>query len=378
MITLGSAVSFAARRIAEPVQGMHHAISGSWFSVAGRAGDAVGIPTRLVTSAVYGAVGLGFDAVGFGIDARWGADGSRDHKLGAIVEGFWGDDDALMAVRSTPSLTMTNADGDVLFGAQDVTEVLPAARPDIVVFVHGLAESSDIWLGTPGEPGLVDQVIEEGSATPVLVGYVSGLPIEENGRLLAEALGSLHSRWPVPVRSLVLVGHSMGGLVVRSAGLAAARTGQPWLEAVTDVVTIAAPHRGAPLERAVRIAERALDRTSHTRPLAAFLGTRSQGVRDLGHGDVGLDEYPALDPEAVPHDVWGRARTHFLAGVVTSDADHAVGRIAGDLIVQPGSGTSAPELTPTTVMVVPRSHHFGLLANDPLRRYVLDVVGSRA
>lgn len=377
MITLGSAVSFAARRIAEPVQGMHHAISDGWFSVAGRAGSAAGIPTRLVTSAVYGAVGLGFDALGFGIDARWGADGSRDHKLGAIVEGFWGDDDALMAVRSTPSLTMTNADGDVLFGAQEVTEVLPAARPDIVVFVHGLAESSDIWLGAPGESGLVDRVIEQGSATPVLVGYVSGLPIEENGRLLAEALGSLHSRWPVPVRSLVLVGHSMGGLVVRSAGLAAARTGQPWLDDVTDVVTIAAPHRGAPLERAVRIAERALDRTSHTRPLAAFLGTRSQGVRDLGHGDVGLDEYPALDPVAIPHDVWGRARTHFLAGVVTSDADHVVGRIAGDLIVQPGSGTSAPEMEPTSVMVVPRSHHFGLLTNDPLRRYVLDVVGSR-
>ena len=378
MITLGSAVSFAARRIAEPVQGMHHAISGSWFSVAGRAGDAVGLPTRLVTSAVYGTVGLGFDAVGWGIDVRRGADGSRDHKLGAIVEGFWGDDEALGAVRSTPSLTMTNSHGNVLSGTQEMMEVLPNARPDVVVFVHGLAESSDIWLGSPDEPGLVDQVAEEGRATPVLVGYVSGLPIEENGRLLAEALGSLHSRWPVPVRSLVLVGHSMGGLVLRSAGLAAARTSQPWLDDVTDVVTIAAPHRGAPLERAVRIAERALDRTSHTRPLAAFLGTRSQGVRDLGHGDVGLDRHPALDPVAVPHDVWGRARAHFLAGVVTSDADHAVGRIAGDLIVQPGSGTSAPEIAPTTVMVVPRSHHFGLLANDPLRRYVLDVVASRA
>ena len=377
MITLGSAVSFTARRIAEPVQGMHHAISGSWFSVAGRTGEAVGLPTRLVTSAVYGAVGLGFDAVGWGIDARWGANGSRDHKLGAIVEGFWGDDDALGAARSTPSLTMTNADGDELLGSSEMIEVQPFARPDIIVFVHGLAESSDIWLGTPDERGLVDEVVEEDVATPVLVGYVSGLPIEENGRLLAEALGSLHSRWPVPVRSLVLVGHSMGGLVVRSAGLAAARTGQMWLDDVTDVVTIAAPHRGAPLERAVRVVERALDRTPHTRPLAAFLGTRSQGVRDLGHGEVGLDGYTPLDPVAVPHDVWGRARTHFLAGVITSDADHTVGRIAGDLIVQPGSGTSAPEMAPTSVMVVPRSHHFGLLANDPLRRYVLDVVGSR-
>ena len=378
MITLGSAVSFAARRIAEPVEGMHHAISEGVFSVAGRSGDAMGLPTRLATSAVYGAIGLGFQAVGHGIDARWGADASRDHRLGAIVEGFWGDDDALAAVRSTPSLTMANADGDMLSGARDVLEVLPDARPDIVVFIHGLAESEGIWLGTSDQPGLADQVIEEGRATPVLVRYVSGLAIEENGRLLADALASLHARWPVPVRSLVLVGHSMGGLVVRSAGLVAARTGAGWLDDVTDVVTIAAPHRGAPLERAVRVAERVLDRTSHTRPLAAFLGSRSQGVRDLGHGDVGLDGHPSPDPEAVPHAVWGRARTHFLAGVVTSDTGHVLGRIAGDLIVQPGSGTSAPEVGPTAVMVVPRSHHFGLLANDPVRRYVLDVVRSTA
>lgn len=378
MITLGSAVSFAARRIAEPVEGMHHAIARSWFSVAGSAGDVVGLPTRVVTSAVYGAIGLGFEAVGYGIDARRGTDASRDHRLGAIVEGFWGDDAALTSARSTPSLTVFTTHGVPLMGTRDVIEVLPDARPDVVVFVHGLAESEDIWLGSPDRPGLADQIDNEATATPVLVRYVSGLPIEENGRLLADALASLHARWPVPVRSLVLVGHSLGGLVVRSAGLAGARAGQGWLDDVTDVVTIAAPHRGAPLERAVRVAERALDRTSHTRPLAAFLATRSQGVRDLGHGDVGLDGHPVPDPVAVPHDVWGRARTHFLAGVISSDAHNVVGRIAGDLIVQPGSGTSAPELGPTAVMVVPRSHHFGLRASDPVRRYVMDVVGSTA
>ena len=36
--------------------------------------------------------------------------------------------------------------------------------------------------------------------------------------------------------------------------------------------------------------------------------------------------------------------------MVTSDTGHVLGRIAGDLIVQPGSGTSAPEVGPTAVM----------------------------
>ena len=45
----------------------------------------------------------------------------------------------------------------------------------------------------------------------------SGLPLAENSVDLAGILTGLVQEWPVPVRRIALVGHSMGGLVVRGA-----------------------------------------------------------------------------------------------------------------------------------------------------------------
>ena len=47
--------------------------------------------------------------------------------------------------------------------------------------------------------------------------YNSGRSIDANGRSLAQSLEALLAHWPVPVSHLVIVGHSMGGLVARSA-----------------------------------------------------------------------------------------------------------------------------------------------------------------
>ncbi len=45
----------------------------------------------------------------------------------------------------------------------------------------------------------------------------TGLHISDNGRRLAELLDRLDGCWPVPVEEILLVGHSMGGLINRSA-----------------------------------------------------------------------------------------------------------------------------------------------------------------
>ncbi len=61
--------------------------------------------------------------------------------------------------------------------------------------------------------------------TPVYLRYNTGLPVGRNGADLAWLLDDLVAAWPVPVRSIALVGHSMGGLVVRAAFHAAAHRG---------------------------------------------------------------------------------------------------------------------------------------------------------
>jgi pimeloyl-ACP methyl ester carboxylesterase len=45
--------------------------------------------------------------------------------------------------------------------------------------------------------------------------------IADNGNELVGLLDELVAGWPVPVTEIVLIGHSMGGLVARSAALQA-------------------------------------------------------------------------------------------------------------------------------------------------------------
>ena len=58
--------------------------------------------------------------------------------------------------------------------------------------------------------------------------------------------------WPVEVERIALVGHSMGGLIMRAAGAVATEVEPPWTELVSDVVTLGTPHLGAPIARGRR------------------------------------------------------------------------------------------------------------------------------
>ena len=86
----------------------------------------------------------------------------------------------------------------------------------VAVFAHGLCETDAAW-GLGGGPTYGERLREDLGHTPVYARYNTGRHISDNGRALAAALEALVEDWPVPVEELVLVGHSMGGLVARSA-----------------------------------------------------------------------------------------------------------------------------------------------------------------
>ncbi|WP_371827533.1 hypothetical protein [Amycolatopsis sp. WQ 127309] len=55
----------------------------------------------------------------------------------------------------------------------------------------------------------------------------------------------------MPVTGIVLIGHSMGGLVARSALYQAQEQLVSWLPRVTGLVCLSTPRNGAPSERRV-------------------------------------------------------------------------------------------------------------------------------
>jgi pimeloyl-ACP methyl ester carboxylesterase len=219
-----------------------------------------------------------------------------------------------------------------------LAQAFPTATPRVAVFVHGLMETEFAW-HWGGGPTYGARLADELGFTPVYLRYNSGRHVSENGRSLAELLEALVDAWPVEIGRLALVGHSMGGLIARSACYCADLEGAAWVRRVRHVVSLGTPHMGAPLEQAVHMASAALNAVPETRPLARFLRRRSAGIRDLRQGSLVDDDWSECDPDAL------RARackevpllecaTHcFVAACVTRSARHPVGRLVGDTLV---------------------------------------------
>jgi hypothetical protein len=166
----------------------------------------------------------------------------------------------------------------------------------LVVLVHGLGTTEWSWcLDAAAYHG--DASATFGSmlerdlgATPIFVRYDTGRPIPDSARELAQRLEDLCAAWPVPLARVVLLGHSMGGLVARAACHAASASGHRWLGAVDLVISLGTPHRGAPLARAGESVAASLGLVDlpATRVLARILAARSAGIRHLEHGEVGV------------------------------------------------------------------------------------------
>jgi pimeloyl-ACP methyl ester carboxylesterase len=214
----------------------------------------------------------------------------------------------------------------------------PAATPRLAVFLHGLMETELAWrLGA--RPTYGELLRDDLGCTPIEIRYNSGLHVSENGRLLAERLDTLVAAWPVEVEQIALIGHSMGGLVARSACYQADQAGAAWVRRVRHVVTLGTPHLGAPLAQLVHYAGAALDAVPETRAFAKFLRRRSAGIRDLRHGSLVEQDWRGRDPEALRAQACAEVplldgATHcFVSATVTRDANHPLGRVIGDLLV---------------------------------------------
>lgn len=167
--------------------------------------------------------------------------------------------------------------------AKALQQELPCANGRLYVFVHGLGMNDSQW--QPRDGADFGQRLEQDFGGSALhLRYNSGRRISTNGRELAQRLQQLVQAHPREIDDIVLVGHSMGGLVCRSACSHAARTELEWLDRVSAAVCLGSPHLGAPLERIGGRLSAALEALPYTRALAKLTERRSAGVKDLRHG----------------------------------------------------------------------------------------------
>ena len=332
---------------------------------------------RGIAGAVYGGLGAGLRAAARGLEGA-GARGPRleadprGRFLNAAVNGLIGD----RLERERPSLAIPMAvrrdHADVRPERGALAEAFPDATGRVVVMLHGLCESEAAWsTGRDRRGTTYAEALAGRGWTPVLLRANSGLPLRDNGAALAGLLQDLVEAWPVEVERIALVGHSMGGLVMRAASAVATGADRPWVERVTDVVTLGSPHHGSPIARGVGRGSLALGLLPESAAFGRILDWRSTGVRDLVEG-LGADLPP------LPN-----ARYHLVAATLTGSPRHPVGAVAGDLLVRlpsahgrSGRRSAVRELFPgADLLHVPHADHFDLLNHPRVEEALLEWLG---
>ena len=410
-----SEVRDGGRLVGDALRGVVRSIGHTHMTISGRVFDTIGptaAPVRLLhdglTRGVY-AIVAGAHAVvprigaaaAFERSQRRNSDPqekiwtprSRGARVWGALNGLKGDTVAAHYPELGFPMTLRDhvSGGDVTPTGNGLLTAYPNATDRLAVFVHGLCETDRSWWDGAtrhhGEPSVsYGSLLEDDlDFTPVYLRYNSGLPIADNGRSLAALLDTVIHAWPVPIRHVVLIGHSLGGLVLRSACHRADMDGRAWADLVRHVICVGTPHFGAPMERGVDRLVPALARIPEMQPVASFLQTRSAGVKDLGHGVFLTDEYHGSDPdEYLAHR--GRevpflesATYCFVGATITRDRHHPLGHLMGDLLVRypSASGSNRRRKIPFELEYgahVGGINHFDLL-NHPtvyehLRRWI--------
>lgn len=237
-----------------------------------------------VNRLVAGALDVGFGALAGGL-AEAPSSPAREAWLAAL-NGVLGDQ---LEARGNPLAirsSLRQRGQPLSLDRSALAAAYPNASRKLLVMVHGLCMNDLQCAGSEQAPGQAERLAAEADYSLVYLHYNSGRPVHRNGADFAALLESLLQHWPQPVERLSLLGHSMGGLLSRSALAQARAAGLAWPTRLRDLLFLGTPHHGAPLERGGHGIDRLLALSPYSAPFARIGQLRSAGITDLRHGHV--------------------------------------------------------------------------------------------
>ncbi|MGA8680909.1 MAG: hypothetical protein WB592_10550 [Acidimicrobiales bacterium] len=237
----------------------------------------------------------------------------------------------------------------------------------LAVFMHGFGETDDSWRLGSAQDGQTygTRLAADFGYADLYVRYNSGRHVSENGRDLALLLSEVVTAWPWPVDEVLLIGHSMGGLVVRSACHYGQEGAADWVRLVRHVFLLGSPNLGAPLARWTHHTARAAAKRKDTLPFAPLLTTRSAGVDDLRFGYLLDEDWEGCDAGSCGqdhrHDVplLPTANHYTVSACVTRTPSSPLGEVVGDLLVQPASAHGRRRRRQHIPFEIEHRHEFG-------------------
>jgi pimeloyl-ACP methyl ester carboxylesterase len=320
---------------------------------------------------------------------------AHQHFFLPVLNGALGDQLAARYDRRAIRMSFRRGGHDVAVADLRLTE----PHQKTVVFVHGLMGDELIWQtgfqDPPGSRRYGPRLAEESHLRALYVRFNSGLHLSENGRELSHLLTELVETWPDAIGELVLVGHSMGGLIIRSAGhyaLHAANTESstapaPWLSHLRSVFLLGTPNDGSWLEQNSHLTARLLERINlfPTRFLSKALNQRSNGIKDLRYSILVDEDWQDahandLTPPRTPVPPLPGVHYHILIGAwLRSTRPSALREYFGDGLVGQGSArgpatfgneATLPAGANVRTAVFSQQHHGGLLTHPEVFQYL--------
>jgi len=335
------------------------------------------------------AVARAAGATGRGFGALYRLSQENAHFLRPVLNGFVGDQ--LASEGQGIDMSFRLGGRNVGLDGLDLERRLVGPGRTVVVMVHGLMCDEVIFHDTrfvstsPQMPGHGARLEEELGATVLYLRYNSGLHISENGLALAQLLQRLVDHCGEGLDRLVLVGHSMGGLVIRSAGYYGTAEAHGWPERLRTMVLIGVPQQGSYVEQLANLASFVLHRIPnfYTALSGAIIDQRSNGIKDLRFGLMAEQDWrdrPYDDRLFMERTVIGNlpgVDYHVLVGTLPEDDESLVARFFGDGLLTKRSAMGhdrGPARSHTTYRVFPGRGHFDILVHPEVGHYVTGVV----
>jgi pimeloyl-ACP methyl ester carboxylesterase len=307
----------------------------------------------------------------------------------AVLNGIVGDQLAGAAEALAIPLRLRQHGRTLEIARAALAEAIPGATGKLVVLVHGLCCSDRRWRRQGHDHGAA--LGRDLGYTPLYLHYNSGLHISANGRAFAALLERLVAEWPVEVEEIALIGHSMGGLVARSACFYGKSARHAWVGKLRHMVFLGTPHHGVPLERAANRVFVPLGKYIVTTPLAQFARWRSAGITDLRHGCLvdedwhGKDRFAHADDRRRTVPLPRGVKCYAIAGTTGARPGDLRDRLLGDGLVPLDSALGRHQDARRTLgfasertWIAAGVHHFDLLSRIDVYERIRDwLAGER-
>jgi len=253
----------------------------------------------------------------------------------------------LSEIKGQPLAVLNGVVGDFLVAqnsklAIDMSLHGKARGGRLCIYVHGLCASDASWQFSDDPTKSYGSLLEQDCGyAPIFVRFNSGLHVSTNGKLLAKLVSKLCKNSSDPIEELVFIGHSLGGLVVRSACYYGQKANAPWIKAINKIFLLATPHHGNDYEKLGNLTSTVLKLIPNlvTKSLSKLGNKRSAGIKDLRFGNLLDEDWQGHDADALwkdnrhPVPLLEGVDYYIIAASLATESDNIFTQYFGDGVV---------------------------------------------